>query len=1290
MLKFSSGAIIIYFICTCFSISGQTTSFNDVFNVYFEQNFENNTIGTYSNSEWNEDWNYPEWSNRQVPPEILYDSVIENGTKVMRWHYPEGSVGPEQGGGQWLAPLNSVFDELYFSYRLKFKPGFEWVLGGKIPGLRGGPEWSGFDPPGWSDGFVVLLMWNSTPQPTFYYYHHDQDHMYGDSEEWDYTLTPGIWYTITVRIVMNTIGENGGNNDGILEGYINDKLYCQLSNLRFRNIDSIGTDQLYVASFFGGDGEQWAAKKDEWLDVDDFIVFSYKDDVIVPRGNTPSSSDRILLHPYIFIKDSLWRKSLSATPLSSKTIELKWDHYPIPHSYSIQRKKSTDTVFTTIASLPYKNVIYTDKELQPLTQYEYRILTNDIFSDTIAVSTFSPGTPNPPSNLSASAVLKRQINVSWTDNSVNELGFKVERSASPDNFVNIASLNYNTRNYSDINLTPNTTYYYRVYAHNEDGNSGYSSVLEVKTLPLEPPAAPTGLSASDITKNSLHLTWIDNSNNEKGFAIMSSATSGSGFTQLATVGPGITSYNCMGLSPDHEYYYLIRAFNDDGNSGYSNELYVKTLPLNPPAAPGQLYTSDITKHSINLAWTDNSENESGFSIEQSGQADTVFVKIDTVDQNITSCLVTGLTLNTTYLYRISAFNDDGNSGYSNIIEAKTFGLQPPEAPSSLDVFAITKNTLSLFWTDNANNEEGFYIDRSKSLADNFTRIAAVTSNVTTYTDSYLTPDCIYFYRIRAFNEDGTSDFSDILEVKTSSLNSPDAPSSLKADTINYNWLTLVWSDNSTNESGFRIERTTDTNSVFIVLADIDNPDITEYTDMGLTDNTTYYYRVQAYNDDGLSGYLGILKVVTPELKPPQPPSLLSPSQVTLNTITLNWMDNSSDETGFAIKRASAPYKSFVTIKMTSADATSFVDENLNPSTTYHYLVNAINKAGNSNNSNTAIASTLSVSEFNRIWDGLVAYYNFNYSSDNIVYDYSKYDKPLNLSIGDTLGILWNANNKLELLSNNYIKSINPATKIVNACKNTSEITIECWIKASSTSLPDPENILTISNNKNEICATLAQEHVSINDDKSYKYLIRLATKSTASNGAPNLYTRDELTYLSLHHIVYVRYENGIEKLFINGKEAANSIRPYDFENWDNNSYLILGNDADLDSPWNGTFYIVAIYNLALSQDQIITNYNAGPKDNLPKSDINYEIEISPNPSEGMINLRIIPLSEDEYADKTMIQICDIMGNLKYSEIIADPNRELRKTIDLSEFVKGIYLLRVIANDHFNSKKFIIK
>ena len=173
----------------------------DNFNVYFKQDFEHNTLGVYQEDEWYRDWNYPSWSNRQVPPVIMQNSDSENGTKVMRFNYPQGGVGPSQGGGQWNVTFDKPFEEVYFSYRIKFKPGFEWVLGGKIPGIMGGEMWEDPVPP-WDHGFIGLLMWNDRPSVQFYYYHHDLKTDHGSVAFWNKPIESGKWYTITFRAVI--------------------------------------------------------------------------------------------------------------------------------------------------------------------------------------------------------------------------------------------------------------------------------------------------------------------------------------------------------------------------------------------------------------------------------------------------------------------------------------------------------------------------------------------------------------------------------------------------------------------------------------------------------------------------------------------------------------------------------------------------------------------------------------------------------------------------------------------------------------------------------------------------------------------------------------------------------------------------------------------------------------------------------------------------------------------------------------------------------------------------------
>ncbi len=99
--------------------------------------------------------------------------------------------------------------------------------------------------------------------------------------------------------------------------------------------------------------------------------------------------------------------------------------------------------------------------------------------------------------------------------------------------------------------------------------------------------------------------------------------------------------------------------------------YTPTLPA-LPAAPTNLVATVVSKSQINLAWIDNATNETGFRIERcKGTTCTNFTLIATVGSNVTSYANTGLSANTTYRYRVYAYNASGNSAYSNIVKATT-------------------------------------------------------------------------------------------------------------------------------------------------------------------------------------------------------------------------------------------------------------------------------------------------------------------------------------------------------------------------------------------------------------------------------------------------------------------------------------------------------------------------------------------------------------------------------------------------------------------------------------------
>jgi len=200
----------------------------------------------------------------------------------------------------------------------------------------------------------------------------------------------------------------------------------------------------------------------------------------------------------------------------------------------------------------------------------------------------------------------------------------------------------------------------------------YFRIVKGTVAPVAP-AAPTNLAATTVSSSQINLSWTDNANNENGFKVEQS-TDGTMFAQIATVGSNAISFSVTGLSASTTYFYRVVSFNAAGNSSFSNTASATTSAAPPavPAAPSGLTATTISRTQINLSWTDNSGNESGFRIERCKTAScTNFLQVAQVGANVTTFADTGVTKNTAYNYRVRAFNAGGDSAYSNTAGAKT-------------------------------------------------------------------------------------------------------------------------------------------------------------------------------------------------------------------------------------------------------------------------------------------------------------------------------------------------------------------------------------------------------------------------------------------------------------------------------------------------------------------------------------------------------------------------------------------------------------------------------------------
>jgi RHS repeat-associated protein len=547
-----------------------------------------------------------------------------------------------------------------------------------------------------------------------------------------------------------------------------------------------------------------------------------------------------------------------------------------------------------------------------------------------ALASAGPQLPAAPSNLTATATSSSQINLTWMDNSSNEMEFQIERSTDGGNsFTLIHTASSNSVNYTNTGLTTGSTYHYRLRAVNSGGNSDYSNSASAS---LTVPSAPSGLSATAANSSQINLTWTDNSNNEIGFRIERSLTLGSGYNEVHVTGANESTWSNTGLSAGTTYHYRIRATNHVGNSNYSTtSTAITTAPV--PVAPSGLAAVAASSTSVTLNWVDDSTNETGFEIERSSNGGSTYVWIHTTASNAVSYTNTGLTAGSTYYYRIRATNAGGASAYSNVA---TVGLVVPVVPSGISATTASASQINLTWIDASSNETGFRIERSLNSGSGYSEVHVTGANVTSWSNTSLQAETRYYYRIRATNAVGNSGYTPSTDASTN-VAAPLAPSHFDVAAASATSVILIWLDNSENESNFKIERASFLAGPYTQIGLLP-ANSSWLRDEGLTPETTYYYRVGAVNSAGTS-YAETKEVTTLTELPA--PGCFSLRANGANIIELSWSDNSSDETRFEIERSTSAGGSYTTIHTTAPNEQFYRNEGLSASTTYYYRIRAI-------------------------------------------------------------------------------------------------------------------------------------------------------------------------------------------------------------------------------------------------------------------------------------------------------------------------------------------------------------
>ncbi len=222
----------------------------------------------------------------------------------------------------------------------------------------------------------------------------------------------------------------------------------------------------------------------------------------------------------------------------------------------------------------------------------------------------------------------------------------------------------------------------------------------------------------------------------------------------------------------------------------------------------------------------------------------------------------------------------------------------------------------------------------------------------------------------------------------------------------------------------------------------------------------------------------------------------------------------------------------------------------------------------------------------RVQSGLLALYDFQDSTGNVVRDRSGVGEPLDLQIVAPAKVR-RTPGALEVRAGGLIRSRKPAAKIINAVRRSGAITIETWLRPANTKTKGPGRIVTLSANGSERNVTLGQER--------NQYDVRLRTTSTSTNGIPSVSSPKKSLAAKRAHVVYTRDRTGRARIYIDGKQVVEKTVAGATLNWSRAYHLGLGNELSQDRPWLGTFYLVAVYGRDLRSQEVARNFQAGPK-----------------------------------------------------------------------------------------------
>lgn len=586
--------------------------------------------------------------------------------------------------------------------------------------------------------------------------------------------------------------------------------------------------------------------------------------------------------------------------------------------------------------------------------------------------------PGPPRNLTVEAVGPSRIDLDWdppsSDGGAQIIGYVIQisedgrRTWSPLHELRGAT----ATSYSHTGLPPRVTRHYRIRAVNRFG-SGFPSNVAWATTAADRPGAPTGLRAVAQGPSRIRLDWTapryTGGAPLTGYRVEVSENAGRSWSVLVAITRSTTHVH-TGLPARSTRHYRVSAINQAG-TGRPSGVARATTESTVPGRPLALSATAAGASRIDLSWNapadDGGERLTGYRIEVSRDRGSTWRLLVSTSSPSTTYTHQNLEPATTYHYRVAAINRAGVGPFSAPAGAIT-DPAAPGPPRNLMATAVSHSRIDLRWDPPSDDGgaliSGYRIEVSEDRRRTWSLLARRAAHTTSYSHTSLPPNTTRHYRVYAVNAAGAGQPSGVAWA-TTAADVPGAPTGLEAVEDGTSRIDLSWNAPGNTGGafllGYRIEVSENAGRTWSVLVATTRTTGTTYAHTGLPAGSTRHYRVSAINQVGVGEPSGVASATT-ESSVPGAPTALTASADGTSRIDLAWTTPAHDGgeriTGYRIEVSEDGGFSWSDLVGNTRNAEpAYAHTGLEPATTRHYRVSAINLRGAGAASNVATATT---------------------------------------------------------------------------------------------------------------------------------------------------------------------------------------------------------------------------------------------------------------------------------------------------------------------------------------------